>query len=122
MKNGRLVWLVSGNISEEGAKNLIQSQKQGLPLNPIEVKDLLGARVINPVGNHKVNMKVTDEKNDNSAMVSYYQYNIHESNIKKELIFSLVCKYIAQPYFNELRTNQQLGYVVHAAEYNPRLI
>ena len=67
-------------------------------------------------------MKLVDDKNDNSAMVAYYQYNIHAKDVKKELIFSLVSRYIQQPYFNELRTNQQLGYVVHAAEYNPRLV
>jgi hypothetical protein len=69
--------LVSGNISEEGAKNLVAAQKAGLPLKPLEVNDLLGAQIINPVGNHKVSMKVTDAGNDNSAMVIYQQYNIH---------------------------------------------
>lgn len=37
---------------------------------------------------------------------------------KKKLSFALVVKYINQPFFNELRTNQQLGYVVHAFEYS----
>ena len=29
-------------------------------------------------------------------------------------------EYINQPFFNELRTNQQLGYVVYAFEYSLR--
>lgn len=41
---------------------------------------------------------------------------------KKKLTFALVVKYINQPFFNELRTNQQLGYVVHAFEYSLRNI
>ena len=39
---------------------------------------------------------------------------------KKKLTFALVIEYINQPFFNELRTNQQLGYVVYAFEYSLR--
>ena len=40
-------------------------------MKTLEVNDINKARIINPVGNHRVSMKVTDEKNDNSAMIIY---------------------------------------------------
>ena len=91
-------------------------------MNTLSVKDLLGARVINPLGNHKTSMKVLEDKNDNSAFISYYQYNINAKDIKKDVLFALLSRYLSQPFFNELRTEQQLGYVVHSTEYAPRLV
>lgn len=122
MKTGRAIWLVSGNISEDQAKSFIDLQKQGLPVEPMSVDEVLPARVVNPAGNSRVNKDVVDPKNDNSAFISYYQFNIGNDSLKDELTFKVVSKYLAQPFFNELRTSQQLGYVVHHAEYSPRSI
>lgn len=89
-------------------------------MGPLAVDELVEARVINPVGNHKVSMKLVDDKNDNSAFVSLFQHNIGVDDIKSELTFGILAKYINQPFFNELRTDQQLGYVVHSQLYKPR--
>lgn len=54
MKTARAVWLVTGNISEDQAKSFIELQKQGLPIEPLSVNDVLEDKLINPTGNSKV--------------------------------------------------------------------
>jgi len=95
MKEGRAVWLVSGNISEDQAKSFIDLQKQGVPIEPMSVNDVIPAKIVAPTGNSRVNMDVVDPKNDNSAFISYYQYNIGNDDLKDELTFKVVSKYLA---------------------------
>jgi secreted Zn-dependent insulinase-like peptidase len=52
----------------------------------------------------RVAFDVKDPKNDNSAFIAYYQTNIGNDDLKAELTFKIVSKYLSQPYFNELRT------------------
>lgn len=95
MKTGRAVWLVTGNISEDQAKSFVELQKQGLPFEPLSVNDVLDDKLIAPTGNSKVCIDVKDPKNDNSAFVSYYQTNIGNEDLKEELTFKIVSKYLA---------------------------
>jgi secreted Zn-dependent insulinase-like peptidase len=92
MKTGRAVWLVTGNISEEQAKSFIQLQN---PIEPLSVDDVIESRMVAPTGNSRVNKAVVDAKNDNSAFISYYQVNIGNENLKDELTFKVVSKFIA---------------------------
>jgi len=59
------------------------------------VADVLDVRVVGPTGNSRVNMDVVDPKNDNSAFISYYQFNIGNDDLKDELTFKVVSKYLA---------------------------
>jgi len=64
-------------------------------------------------------MSLVDEKNLNSAFISYFQVKIDPPfDIQQELMLSLVVKYISQPFFNELRTKQQLGYATFCLNYS----
>jgi len=64
--------------------------KKGLPVQPLSVNDVLNARIVNPSGNSRVNKDVVDPKNDNSAFISYYQFNIGNDDLKDELTFKVV--------------------------------
>jgi len=59
------------------------------------VNDVLEDKLINPTGNSKVSFDVKDPKNDNSSFISYYQTNIGNEDLKEELTFKIVSKYLA---------------------------
>jgi len=54
MKTARAVWLVTGNLSEDSAKSFIELQKQGFPVEPLSVSDVLEDKIVAPTGNIKV--------------------------------------------------------------------
>jgi len=51
--------------------------------------------MVNPTGNMRVNFDVKDPKNDNSAFISYYQVNKGNDDLKDELTFKVVSKYVS---------------------------
>jgi len=69
---------------------------------------------------HRINMPLTDAANENSALISYFETGISSESLKNELTGKLVMQVMQQPFFNDLRTNQQLGYVVDARQIESR--
>jgi insulysin len=68
-----------------------------------------------------VDFRVEDESNDNSCLVSYYQDGYVEAeNLKRNLLLTLTQQYLDEPTFNQLRTQEQLGYVVFTRDANFR--
>ncbi len=53
-----------------------------------------------------------DIEHDDSMLISYYQ--IPETNNRQRAQYALLGRLLANPFFNSLRTEQQLGYVVFA--------
>jgi secreted Zn-dependent insulinase-like peptidase len=92
LKTARTVWLVSGNISEEQAKSFVE---QRLHVNTLKLEDVLPSQIVNPEGNMRVAFDVKDAKNDNSAFVSYYQANFGNDDLKADLTFRVVSKYLS---------------------------
>jgi len=60
----------------------------------------------------------TGEKESNSSIICYYQ--LEQTSPKKELLIQVLCNYIKSPCFNVLRTEEQLGYIVHSSNYTYR--
>jgi secreted Zn-dependent insulinase-like peptidase len=56
-------------------------------------------------------VQLYDEKNDNSALMSYFQQN-DEPDIRNNVLINLVSQFIKRPVYDTLRTEEQLGYVV----------
>lgn len=59
------------------------------------MNDVLSSKMVNPTGNMRVNFDVKDPKNDNSAFISYYQVNKGNDDLKDELTFKVVSKYVS---------------------------
>ena len=59
---------------------------------------------------------VIESRVNNSAYVSFY--NIGKNSPRDRAMAMLIRTYIGQPYYMELRTNQQLGYIVTAGAYS----
>lgn len=51
-------------------------------------------------------------KENNSAIISYFQYELW--SIQKKLLILVLTEFLKTPFFDDLRTKQQLGYIVSA--------
>jgi len=64
-------------------------------MNPLPINDVTESGIINPVGNHMIKMDLTDDTNQNSAFVTYYQINkVYWNDDRKKLAFGLVINYL----------------------------
>lgn len=61
-----------------------------------------------------------DETNINSSIISYFQSELAEGDFKKQITNQLMMSILDQPFFDDLRTLQQLGYVVFAGDSDSR--
>ena len=52
--------------------------------------------------------------------MTYYEVGVQGSDLKAKLTNSIVMQCLSEPFFNELRTQQQLGYVVFSRAVNTR--
>lgn len=105
-REGELRILVSGNHSEQGAAEFVELVSESLNLkdvsNPSRVARLevaaLGAQL--PVDH------------DDAALVLYVQGA--DDSLEERARFALLGEMLSAPFYNDLRTEKQLGYVVSA--------
>jgi insulysin len=64
-----------------------------------------------PAGQQFVYIQQTENPNEkDSATVTFFQFG--NQNYYQQLIMALLATMLQQPFFNQLRTNEQLGYIV----------
>lgn len=79
--------------------------------NPIALK----------VGNSTLlEMPLEDKKNENSCTLTYYEIAPIKGDYKQALVNDVMMQWLNEPFFDDLRTKQQLGYVVFSRGYNNR--
>lgn len=62
---------------------------------------------------HRLDFDVADKTNDNSALVSYFQHGMVDAHdFKTNVLMKLTHQFLEEATFNQLRTIEQLGYVV----------
>jgi len=71
---------------------------------------------------HRLDFTVPDPTNENSCFVSYYQYGRESAQDggKLDLLNQLALQYLQEPTFDQLRTKEQLGYVVFSKPRSAR--
>jgi secreted Zn-dependent insulinase-like peptidase len=93
---------------------------------PPEIQKLVQVRVakLKPQEVSCVEETIKDTENSNSCAMVYYQspYVISKDNQdhKKKLLMDLVMHQMEESYFNELRNNQHLGYILFSRAHNDR--
>ncbi len=97
--------LMHGNIDRHEADTVAHLIRTSLHLGPVDVAGEIVARL--PVGQFTYPLKIA---NDNAAMVLYLQ-GANES-FEDRALYGLASQIVRTPYYNDLRTNQQLGYAV----------
>lgn len=113
--------LVHGNLSSEESMKLAEQVEKALLTN-----DNRGSQFWQPINllkDRKRTIKADFNHND-SLYVSYYQRP--GTDDRDRAVYSLLGRLLATPFFNQLRTEQQLGYIVFAGprpvERHPGLI
>lgn len=102
MVSGRMVWGFFGNFVTKTALEIVENARDQLNLKNTERADLMEFRVADiPKGEHRVDFKVEDDKNENSCLVTYFQDQlIDASNMKRSLMTDLTIQYLDEPTFN----------------------
>ncbi len=110
-KRLRLRILVHGNFTAVESRQLGQ-RLQGLLLQGTEVAEPLPRRVVKlPAGREYLLRKQLDH--DDSVLAFYLQAGA--DGLREQAAIALFNQLVRTPFFNQLRTEQQLGYIVNAS-------
>lgn len=92
----------------------MENVKAKFALDNMKIEDIGEVKPLNleEATSYLVRIPLEDVKNENSAVLTYYQGPQCKGDIKASLLNQLVMQYISEPFFDDLRTKQQLGYVV----------
>ncbi|RIB06084.1 Metalloenzyme, LuxS/M16 peptidase-like protein [Gigaspora rosea] len=105
--------LVHGNMFKDEALKLLQIVENVLQSKPLLPAELIGCRsIILPEGKKFLYQhEVLDPNNVNSAIEYYVQVG-NAVNKRLRATSSLLAQIMHEPCFNQLRTKEQLGYIV----------
>jgi insulysin len=123
--------IVIGNVDEQGSKDIVAIVEKTFPFTPLAVElrskrkpvqipvsplALASAEAVaaNPAtaSGHRISRPGPNLKDDNSATTFYFQLPTRE--IKDYVMVELLSESIEQAFYNSLRTQQQLGYIVYS--------
>lgn len=106
---------VHGSLSRAQALTMANSVEQYFPAMPISLTTTSVLSV--PTGQHL--LSIHQDQPDN-AFLLYAQGDNTDDRSRAQ--FALLGQIISSPYYHELRTEQQLGYVVFATQYPQRTV
>lgn len=116
LRSVRVQMMTGGNITEARAQGILRQLYSQLSLTETKAPILLGERVLRlPVSAQRERVAQPIDHND-VAVLRYYQGR--SVSLRERAIMSLLAEMMHQPYFQQLRTEQQLGYVVAAYGMN----
>lgn len=99
--------LITGNVTPDAAAKLGRRLESVLPLRPFEPLEPLVVRLDDQRQSYPLSID-----HDDAAMVMYLQGR--SDSFAERALFGLSAQLLQAPYFTDLRTEQQLGYVVAA--------
>lgn len=113
-KKSEVTVLSSGNIEQRHAKKMAKKIKKSL-VKGRSFKPKVQAKVSRVTGLHKLDIEAEHE--DNAAMV-YLQGK--DDSMQERAAMELMAHMLSAPFYSQLRTEQQLGYIVFASYYPVR--
>jgi insulysin len=122
LQESRFEWLIQGNITAEDSikiKNQCENILSNLNLNEDDTAIYRIAR-IPPNKNFYYVLPSVDLKNENSAIVSFFQVGNPSESEKVSLY--VIESLMREKFFDELRTKQTLGYIVRLAHREYRKV
>lgn len=101
--------LIQGNFTEQQAIEVTQKVLDAYQSQKIDNLDAQHNRLCQlPLGEHYLRVKNLNEDDPNTHIVNYYQ--IGPASLKMEAMLDLVDLIAEEPFFNQLRTKEQLCY------------
>jgi secreted Zn-dependent insulinase-like peptidase len=83
-------------------------------LEPISYKHDYEGIVI-PDGTQRLDVSLRDDSNENTCLASYFQQN-ELPDVYNFVLSNLASVYLKRPTYDQLRTEEQLGYVVQSSQ------
>lgn len=114
---GKGLALVQGNVDEKEAQKLVSTIDKALEFQPIlaeEYPPQLAPLPLPPISaKAKPTRLVISEPNpENSNSASYVVLQGLSEDPKENVLMELISSIVAEPFYEDLRTKQQLGYIV----------
>ncbi|KAJ2826153.1 metalloprotease [Coemansia erecta] len=108
--------LISGNFHESDAIDTARNVQQILASQPLSASEQVHNQVvaINP-GHYIHRTKMLDTSSLNGAVLATVYCGFKDS-VKDTVVTTLLARIIESPFFDELRTREQLGYMVMASK------
>lgn len=101
--------LIQGNFTADQAKELMQKVISSYNSKKIEDLSTLDNSLLQvPLGSHFLRARALNEDDTNTIVTNYYQ--VGPCDLKLECLMDLVELIVEEPLFNQLRTQEQLGY------------
>jgi len=122
--SGRGQALVQGNFDEEEAQNLVKQLDKTLGFRSIPDDDvpdqLIPLPLPTPVtsngkvpsGARRTRLVVAEPNPDNQNSASYIMIQSLGESAEDHVLIDLISSIVEQPFYDDLRTRQQLGYIV----------
>lgn len=109
--------LVQGNLTRDQAMSIGQVVLQNLSPGQVTNLSKIESRCRQiEVGNKSIKIKSFLANDKNSNTLCYYE--VGKKNIKLDCLLDLLDKVITDPFYDNLRTKEQLGYAVGSAKIN----
>ncbi|XP_030570603.1 nardilysin isoform X1 [Drosophila novamexicana] len=101
--------LIQGNFTEQQARDIMQKVHSNYQSEKVDNLVAQHNRLVQlPLGEHFLRVKTLNEDDPNTIVSNYYQ--IGPCTLKMECLMDLVDLVVEEPFFNQLRTKEQLGY------------
>lgn len=107
--SSRLTLLAGGNLSEQRARQLVQPVAALADQNAQPGASHRQVARVEQAQTHEIDLDHND-----TALIRYYQGR--SATLEEQARFMVLRQLIKAPFFNDLRTEQQLGYVVAAVD------
>jgi insulysin len=109
--------LIQGNFDEATALSIIDSIDEVLPFSPISSDDMPPQLEALPLpqseaGELPPRLLIAEPNPSNGNSVAYVMIQSLGTSEKDHVVLELVGAIVTEPFYNELRTKQQLGYIV----------
>ncbi|OEU15623.1 Peptidase_M16-domain-containing protein [Fragilariopsis cylindrus CCMP1102] len=116
--SGKGIALVQGNVDENQAKALVSTIDKALAFKPISATEIPAELVPLPIpessaGSMGTRLVISEPNAENSNAASYVAIQSLSEDPKEHVMMELIGAVVAEPFYEELRTRQQLGYIVN---------
>lgn len=105
--------IVHGNASENAAKELFLVVQKKLAYSPLRMSEMpISRTVLAPPGRDVYVREVHSNADDNNSAIEVYYQMFPSGDFAKDVCLELLSEILNKPAFHELRTVQQLGYMI----------
>jgi len=104
--------LAQGNITKQEINDLIKDLHSIVHCKPLLPQQLPDRRVVKLRKGHTyISQALVPNPQDNNSVV-WIQYHIGLKSLREEVLLELVVQFVENPFYEQLRTKEQLGYVI----------